>query len=82
MCYSERENTETWNKKWHYIRKSDRPLQKTEAEKLLKEAGVSPTCPVGVYEYKQIQALLYKKNYVVKVHSQHSKAENYLNTHQ
>ena len=75
MCYSERENTETWNKRWGCIRKSDRPLQKTEAEKLLKEAGVSPTRPVGVKEYKQIQALLYKKNYVIKVHNQHSKAE-------
>ena len=75
MCYSERENTETWNKRWNYIRHSNRPLQKTEAEKLLKEAGVSPTRPVGIDEYRQIQALLYKKNYVIKVHSQHSKAE-------
>ena len=75
MCYSERENTETWNKRWDRIRKSDRPLQKTEAEKLLKEAGVSPTCPVGIDEYRQIQTLLYKKNYVIKVHSQHSKVE-------
>ena len=66
MCYSERENTETWNKRWVRIRKSDRPLQKTEAER---------TCPVGIDEYKQIQALLYKKNYVIKVHNQHSKAE-------
>ena len=38
MSYSERENTETWNKRWHYIRHSNRPLQITEAEKLLKEA--------------------------------------------
>ena len=75
MCYSERENTETWNKRWVCIRKSDRSLQKTEAEKLLKEAGVSPSRPVGVNEYRQIQALLYKKNYVIKVHNQHSKAE-------
>ena len=75
MCYSERENTETWNKRWKYIKKSDRPLQKTEAEKLLEEAGVSPSQPIGVNEYKQIQALLYKKNYVIKVHNQHSKAE-------
>ena len=50
MCYSERENTETWNKRRHYIRPSNRPLQKTEAEKLLKEAGVSPTQPVGIDE--------------------------------
>ena len=75
MCYSERENTETWNKRWGLIRKSDRPLQKTEAEKLLEEAGVSPSQPIGVNEYKQIQAMLYKKNYVIKVHNQHSKAE-------
>ena len=75
MCYSERENTGTWNKRWLCIRKSDRPLQKTEAEKLLKEAGVLPSQPIGVNEYKQIQALLYKKNYVIKVHSQHSKVE-------
>ena len=75
MCYSARENTETWNKRWDYIRHSNRPLQKAEAEKLLKEAGVSPTCPVGVNEYKQIQTLLYKKNYVVKVHSQQLKVE-------
>ena len=75
MCYSERENTETWNKRWKYIQKSDRPLQKTEAEKILKEAGVSPSQPIGVNEYKQIQAMLYKKNYVIKVHNQHSKAE-------
>ena len=54
MRYSERENTETWNKRWVCIRKSDRSLQKNEAEKLLKEAGVSPTRPVGVNEYKQI----------------------------
>ena len=60
MCYSERENTETWNKRWHYIRQSNKPLQKTEAEKLLKEAGVSPTQPVGIDEYRQIQTLLYK----------------------
>ena len=70
MCYSERENTETWNKRWHYIRQSNKPLQKTEAEKLLKEAGVSPTRPVGIDEYRQIQTLLYYKNYVIKVHSQ------------
>ena len=50
MCYSEQENTETWNKRWDYIRHSNRPLQKTEAEKLLKEAGVSPTRPVGIDE--------------------------------
>ena len=62
MCYSERENTETWNKRWDYIRKSNRALQKTEAEELLKEAGVSPSQAVGVNEYKQIQALLYKNN--------------------
>ena len=36
MCYSERENTETWNKRRLCIRKSGRALQKTEAEKLLK----------------------------------------------
>ena len=75
MCYSERENTETWNKRWNYIRRSNKVLQKTEAEKLLKEAGVSPSQPIGVNEYKQIQALLCKKNYVIKVHNQHSKAE-------
>ena len=75
MCYSEQENTETWKKRWGCIPKSDRPLQKTEAEKLLKEAGVSPSQSIGVNEYKQIQAMLYKKNYVIKVHNQHSKAE-------
>ena len=75
MCYSERENTETLNKRWHYIRQSNKPLQKIEAEKLLKEAGVSPTQPVGIDEYRQIQTLLYKKNYVIKVHNQHSKVE-------
>ena len=75
MFYSERENTETWNKRWHYIRQSNKPLQKTEAEKLLKEAGVSPRQPVGIDEYRQIQTLLYKKNYVIKVHQQHSKVE-------
>ena len=71
MCYSERENTETWNKRWQ----SNKSLQKTEAEKLLKEAGVLSTRPVGIDEYKQIQILLYKKNYVIKVHNQHSKVE-------
>ena len=81
MCYSERENTETWNKRWNYIRQSDRPLQKTEVEKLLKEAGVSPSCPVGVNEYKQIQALLYKKNYVVKVHSRYKNRESHVCPH-
>ena len=75
MCYSERENTETWNKRWNYIRHSYKPLQKTEAEKLLKEAGVSPTQPVGIDEYRQIQTFLYEKNYVTKVHQQHSKVE-------
>ena len=45
MCYSERENTEKWNKRWNYIRHSNRPLQKTEA-------GVSPTRPVGIDEYR------------------------------
>ena len=75
MCYSERENTETWNKRWNYIRHSNRPLQKTEAEKLLKEAGVSPTRAVGIDEYRQIQTLLYEKKYVIKVHNQHSKVE-------
>ena len=75
MCYSERENTKTWNKRWGLIRKSDRSLQKTEAEKLLKEAGVLSSQSIGVNEYKQIQTLLYKKNYVIKVHSQHSKVE-------
>ena len=75
ICYSERENTETWNKRWNHIRHSNRPLQKTEAEKLLKEAGVSPTRPVGIDEYRQIQTFLYEKNYVIKVHKQHSKAE-------
>ena len=75
MCYSERENTETWNKRWNYIRHSNRPLQKTEAEKLLKEAGVSPTQLVGIDEYRLIQTLMYKKNYVIKVHQQHSNVE-------
>ena len=75
MCYSERENTETWTKKWNYIRHSNKSFQKTEAEKLLKEAGVSPTRPVGIDEYRQIQTLLYKKNYMIKVHQQHSKVE-------
>ena len=75
MCYSERENTETENKRWNHIRHSNSPLQKTEAEKLLKEAGVSPTQPVGIDEYRQIQTFLYKKNYVIKVHHQHSKVE-------
>ena len=75
MCYSERENIETWNKKWNHIRHSNKSLQKTEAENLLKEAGVSPTQPVGIDEYRQIQTLLYKKKYVIKVHQQHSKVE-------
>ena len=75
ICYSERKNTETWNKRWNYIRHSNRPLQKTEAEKLLKEAGVSPRQPAGIDEYRQIKTFLYEKNYVIKVHQQHSKVE-------
>ena len=75
MCYSERENTETWNKRWNHIRHSNKSLQKTGAEKLLKEAGVSPTRPVGSDEHRQTQTLLYKKNYVIKVHQQHLKVE-------
>ena len=46
ICYSEKENTETWNKRWNFIRHSNKPLQKTEAEKLLNEARVSQTQPV------------------------------------
>ena len=75
MCYSERENTETWNKRWHYIRQSNRPLQKTEAEKLLKEAGVSPTQPVGIDKYRQIQTFLYEKS-ITNI----QKWKKYLNT--
>ena len=77
MCYSERENTETWNKRWNYICKSNKALQKTEAEKLLKEAGVSLSQPVGVNEYKQIQVLLWLKS-ITNI----QKRKNYLNTRQ
>ena len=41
----------------------------------MKEAGVSPTQPVGIDEYTQIQTLVYEKNYVIKVHNQHLKVE-------
>ena len=75
MCHVNREPTEEWKKRWGLIRNPDRNLQKTEAENLLEETGISPSTPCGQDEYNIIQTYLYAKDYVIKVHQQHSSVE-------
>jgi hypothetical protein len=78
MSRSEKDTTE-WKNKWHYIRKSDKPLQKTEALALLDQAGIRYDQPGWSEVYHLIQAILYPE-YLIKIRAQHGNFEMLFST--
>ena len=75
-CNVDKDDSESWKKNWHYMRRSDRPVQTREAMKLLDRAKIPHTKSCGIEEYKKIQAVLAPK-YLIKVHSQYPKDGQY-----
>ena len=71
-CNVDKDDSETWKQNWHYMRRSDRPVQTREAMKLLDQAKIPHTKSCGIEEYKKIQSVLAPK-YLIKVHSQYPK---------
>ena len=71
-CNVDKDDSETWKQNWHYMRRSDRPVQTREAMKLLDQAKIPHTKPCGIEEYKKIQSVLAPK-YLIKFHSQYPK---------
>ena len=69
-CNADKDDSESWKQNWHYMRRSDRPVQTSEAMKLLDRAKIPKSC--GIEEYKMIQSVLAPK-YLIKVHSQYPK---------
>ena len=60
-CNAEKEESESWKQNWHYMRRSDRPMQTREATKLLDRAKIPHTKSFGIEEYKKIQSVLAPK---------------------
>ena len=72
-CKSQQDDSEEWKKRWDLIKRSNRPMQKIEAEQLLSSVQILPDQPCGIEEYKKIQDKLYPE-YVIKIHEQNVKS--------
>ena len=59
MCHVRSSDTQEWKKEWEAIRKSDRQLQKTRAEKLLTKAGLKGDKSCDPCKYELIQDAIY-----------------------
>ena len=75
ICHVNHHDTDDWRLKWNQIRRSDRQLQKSDAEDILMKTGISPNQSCGLDEYRIIQTFLYAEDYVIKVHNQHTSVE-------
>jgi len=65
--YADKNDTSEWKRVWANIRKSNRAKQRSEAELLLQQAGISKDTPCGIPEMQKLQDVLAPR-YTLKVH--------------